>query len=72
VFAKALLNQGRRTCDVCEGLASTGRSPAPATNDVNRGKRRKAQGEGPLSIEGFSEVSDAVAKRAWVRLIKQV
>ena len=39
---------------------------------MNRGKRRKAQGEEPSRIEAFSEVAPSAAKRAWARLIKQV
>jgi hypothetical protein len=41
-------------------------------SNVSRGKRRKAQGEGPATIEEFTEVSASAAKRAWARLIKQV
>ncbi len=41
-------------------------------SNVNRGKRRKAQGEGSSSIEEFGEVLPSAAKRAWARLIKQV
>jgi hypothetical protein len=41
-------------------------------SNVNRGKRRKTQEEGPATIEEFSEVPDFAAKRAWSRLIKQV
>ncbi|MBP1774204.1 MAG: putative transposase [candidate division NC10 bacterium] len=33
-------------------------------SNVNRGKRRKTQKEGPATIEEFSEVSDFAAKRA--------
>ena len=39
---------------------------------MSRGKRRKAQGEEPATIEEFPEVSASAAKRAWARLIKQV
>jgi hypothetical protein len=41
-------------------------------SNVSRGKRRKAQGEEPATIEEFNEVSASAAKRAWARLIKQV
>ena len=43
-------------------------------SNVNRGKRRKAQGAGeaPDTIEEFTEVSASAAKRAWARLITQV
>jgi Putative transposase len=41
-------------------------------SNVNRGKRRKAQGEDPSSIDEYSEVSASAATRAWARLIKQV
>jgi hypothetical protein len=41
-------------------------------SNVNRGKRRKAQGEEPSGIEEVSEVASSAAKRAWARLIKQV
>jgi hypothetical protein len=41
-------------------------------SNVSRGKRRKAQGEEPTTIEAFTEVSASAAKRAWARLIKQV
>jgi len=40
--------------------------------NVNRGKRRKAQGEEPPSIEEFSEVAPSKAKRAWGPLIRMV
>ena len=39
---------------------------------MNRGKRRKAQGEEPSRIEEFDEAAPSAAKRAWARLIKQV
>ena len=39
---------------------------------MSRGKRRKAQGEEPIPIAEFTEVSASAAKRAWARLIKQV
>ena len=42
------------------------------SSNVNRGKRRKAQGEERTPIEEFNEVSASAAKRAWARLIKQV
>ena len=43
-------------------------------SNVNRGKRRKAQGEGeaPDTIEEFRDVSASAAKRALARLITQV
>ena len=41
-------------------------------SNVNRGKRWKAQGEGPSRVEEFGEVAPSAAKRAWARLIKQV
>ncbi len=41
-------------------------------SNVSRGKRRKAQGEEPITIEESTEVSASAAKRAWARLIKQV
>jgi hypothetical protein len=45
-------------------------------SNVNRGKRRKAQGENSSRIEEFRDVfrdvSASAAKRAWARLIKQV
>ena len=41
-------------------------------SNVSRGKRRKAQGEEPITIEDFPEVSISAAKRAWARLITQV
>jgi hypothetical protein len=41
-------------------------------SNVNRGKRRKAQGEEPSRIAELSEVAPSAAKRAWARLIKQV
>jgi hypothetical protein len=41
-------------------------------SNVSRGKRRKAQGEEPATIEEFPEVSASAAKRAWARLLKQV
>jgi hypothetical protein len=41
-------------------------------SNVSRGKRRKAQGEEPIPIAEFTEVSASAAKRAWARLIKQV
>ena len=43
-------------------------------SNANRGKRRKAQGEGeaPDTIEEFNVVSASAAKRAWARLTKQV
>jgi len=41
-------------------------------SNVSRGKRRKARGEGPTTIEAFAEVAASAAKRAWARLIKQV
>jgi hypothetical protein len=41
-------------------------------SNVNRGKRRKAQGGESTTIEEFTEVSGSAAKRAWARLIKQV
>jgi len=41
-------------------------------SNVNREKRRKAQGENSSSIEEFSEVAPSKAKRARARLIKQV
>ena len=43
-------------------------------SNVNRGKRRKAQGEGeaPDTIAEFRDVSASAAKRAWARLITQV
>jgi hypothetical protein len=41
-------------------------------SNVNRGKRRKAQGEHSPCIEEFREVVPSAAKRAWARLIKQV
>jgi len=40
--------------------------------NVSRGKRRKAQGDEPATIEEFDDVSGTAAKRAWARLIKQV
>jgi len=36
-------------------------------SNVNRGKRRKAQGEEPRSIEEYGEVSASAAKQAWAR-----
>ncbi len=39
---------------------------------MNRGKRRKAQGEELSSIEESNQVAPSEAKRAWARLIKQV
>ena len=39
---------------------------------MNRGKRRKAQGEEPSHVEEFGEVAPSEAKRAWERLIKPV
>ena len=36
-------------------------------SNVSRGKRRKAQGEEPATIEEFNEVSASAAKRAWAR-----
>ena len=41
-------------------------------SNVNRGKRRKAEGEAPSVIEQIAEVAPSAAKRAWARLIKQV
>jgi len=41
-------------------------------SNVNRGKRRKAQGGESTTIEDSTEVSGAAAKRAGARLIKQV
>jgi hypothetical protein len=41
-------------------------------SNVRRGKRRKAQGEEPITIEEFTGVSASAAKRAWERLKKQV
>jgi len=41
-------------------------------SNVSRGKRRKTQEDDPSTIEEFSAVSNAAAKRAWARLIKQV
>jgi hypothetical protein len=41
-------------------------------SNVNRGKRRKVQGEDSPCIEEGSEVSVSAAKRAWARLITQV
>ena len=41
-------------------------------SNVNRGKRRKPEGEERTSIENFNEVSGSAAKRAWARLIKHV
>ena len=41
-------------------------------SNVNRGKRRKVQGEEPTVVEDLNEVSTSVAKRAWARLIKKV
>jgi hypothetical protein len=41
-------------------------------SNVNRGKRRRAQGEDPPSVEESSEVAPSAATRAWARLIKQV
>ena len=41
-------------------------------SNVNRGKRRKAQGEDPPSVEESSGVAPSEANRAWARLIKQV
>jgi len=41
-------------------------------SNVNRGKRRKPEGEAPSVIEEISEVTPSAAKRAWARLIKQV
>ena len=41
-------------------------------SNVSRGKRQKTRREDPSTIEGFSEVSNPAAKRAWARLIKQV
>jgi hypothetical protein len=41
-------------------------------SNVNRGKRRKAQGQELTTIEEFTDVSAFAAKRAWARLIKQV
>jgi len=41
-------------------------------SNVNRGKRRKAQGGELTSIEEFTQVSGTAAKHAWARLIKQV
>jgi len=41
-------------------------------SNVNRGKRRKTQGEDPSRIGACSEVAPSAAKRAWARLIKQV
>jgi hypothetical protein len=41
-------------------------------SNVNRGKRRKVQGEKASGIEEFGEVTPSTAKRAWARLIKQV
>ncbi len=41
-------------------------------SNVNRGKRRKAQGEHAPCIAEFREVAPSVATRAWARLIKQV
>jgi hypothetical protein len=41
-------------------------------SNVNRGKRRKAQGEESKTVAEFSEVPGSAAKRAWARLIKQV
>jgi len=40
-------------------------------SNVNRGKRRKAQGGESTTIEEFTEVSGSAAKRAWARLIQQ-
>jgi len=36
-------------------------------SNVNRGKRRKAQGEDPSGIEEVGEVGPSAAKRAWAR-----
>jgi hypothetical protein len=36
-------------------------------SNVSRGKRRKAQGEEPIPIAEFTEVSASAAKRAWAR-----
>ena len=47
------------------------RIPSPSKR-WSRGKRRKAHGEEPTTIEASSEVSASAAKRAWARLIKQV
>jgi hypothetical protein len=41
-------------------------------SNVNRGKRRKGEGEAPSGIEEVGEVAPSAAKRAWARLIKQV
>ena len=39
---------------------------------IVRGKRQKAEGEAPSTIEEVTEVTPSAAKRAWARLIKQV
>jgi hypothetical protein len=39
---------------------------------VNRGKRRKAHGEGLSRVEEFDEAALSAAKRAWARRIKQM
>jgi hypothetical protein len=41
-------------------------------SNVNRGKRRKAQGENSSRIEKLNDVSTSAAKRAWARLTKHV
>jgi len=41
-------------------------------SNVNRGKRRKAQGGSPTTVEESIDISASAAKRAWARLIKQV
>lgn len=41
-------------------------------SNVNRGKRRKAQGENCSSIEAYRQVASSEAQRAWAGLIRQV